>query len=329
MSELNRRQFILGAAAGVLLPHGVEAAEVQREQVERRQQYYESVQARLQHPIEAADGKTVTELTNELKQELGPWFAVFGSLNNLRECKSLLDALAHFGPRQAVWQAQHGPAAQFEILYEQLWSPEREQRLVAAEHTPVLHHVPAAVEPVFAPGQCFPRGWLSSVSDVQWYERGLRSPFVRRRAVDGMALPNPTAFVSERKDRTIRLGMRSSMLPERKAGVIFHEVAHANDWDTGAYPVDFKIQLYWQTLQQCRIAYEQAEHFVTPRKFSALSPFERWRAVMEYWADEATNYYAGQTSSPSMRQVIEQTVARTDQAFVPGTAYGRALSQLG
>lgn len=331
MRNFSRREFLAGLGAALVMPKSAEASEShEHERAALRQEQFDLLMADWSEPQERLEGHSLSELCSDLRDQFGPWFVVFAKLNELHHMQELLTHLSRLPRNHPSWSSDRGPAADFEALYDRLWSGVTEKEKAQNETTPKLTEVPDPLKEMFESPDVLPQGFRAPVKEVVWHDGRLHSPFMPRGgAVDGMSLPTPESFFSERKMRRIHVGIPSYESADRKMEVIFHEFAHANDWDTGDYPADYKIYLYWKVTQLARERREKdTQHVNMLRPFSELSFYERWREVMECWPTMATQYFMGEELLPEERSVIASTIARIDPEFNSAQSRARGIALL-
>ncbi len=268
---------------------------------------------------------------------MGAWSQVFFSQNKILDALRLVENLNAYTPDDPRWTTQHGTAEHVERLYMKYWDHAAVERLqhglppMAVEQPELLCFTSEAqLKDFFAEGRFFPRGWLRpTVKRIRFTKDKPISPF-QSNAV-GYAVPDANSFFSPEGRRNITLQGTSSYAGDHLLPAVlpklYHEIAHANDWDTGNYPADTKIDFYWRTIQRAtatdRDSAMNHDSFLNPPR----NDYERWRGIMEYWADIAEKYMTNQKLADADAALVRECIAMSDQTFNPQRVYPEARTE--
>lgn len=338
MKSPSRREVIVGLGAAMLA--GKAEAKPKQERLEHHEDAQEQHAALMElwyTPQDQFEGHSLAEMTDDLREYFGEWYVPFNTINQIGRMRHLVDKLADDDRHSPAWSKPDGAASHLSRLYESYWDSAAVHEEIEHEAIPQLEHPehagidePTAVA-LLAPGAFLPKGWLGSVRTVRWQPKPLRTPFLPGNVAAGMALPTVDSYVSDRNQRNISMVSRDSTLDKRPDIMttyitFLHEFAHANDWDTGNFTADFKIYMYWKTMQLLESLPEdslnQVENFQyqTLQREAKRNNFHRWRAVMEFWPELFTDYMARQDQMPEHIEFVERVIQETDPTFNRETA---------
>lgn len=329
---VTRREVIAGAL-GFAVAGRAEAGsphvetENTLEASERRQAIHKQMVERWFEPQPDCEGKTGEEMLFELEKTMGEWIVIFKHLNQIDDALHSTMTLQGRQPDDSVWSDPTGPAATLERLYNKYWNAEtfaverQQPKQIAIENADVVGFTSQEeYQDFFADGKFVPKGWLHPIKKIKLSEKSLSSVFVG--PIQGQSVHTPADFMHKESQRVVKLGgftaMNGQQLLETRLGEIYHEINHANDWDTGHYPADVKIKTYWRVVQRM----QQPDNGGTSLKTKTYhqqnaSGYERWRNAMEYWAEISTQYCQNSPLAPEDRQIVQAVVDATDPDFDP------------
>lgn len=151
-------------------------------------------------------------------------------------------------------------------------------------------------------------------------DRLLSSVFVGR--IVGQSVHTPADFMHKESKRVLKFSGRTAFndrfLLKSRIGDIYHEIAHANDWDTGHYPADLKIKTYWQVVQRMQQPDNGGTSLMTKTYHQQnTSGYERWRNAMEYWAEISSQYCQDTPLAAEDQQIVQTVIDATDPEYDP------------
>lgn len=331
-SGVTRREVIAGAF-GFAVAGRAEARSPQTETentletAERRQVIHKQMVERWFEPQPDCEGKTGEEMLSELETTMGEWIVIFKHLNQIDDALHSTMTLQDRQPDDSVWSEPTGPAAGLEQLYNKYWNAEtfaverQQPKQVAIENADLVgFSSQEEYQEFFADGEFVPRGWLSAIKKIQLAEKSLSSIFVG--PIKGQSVHTPADFMHKESQRVLRLGgftaMNGQQLLETRLGEIYHEINHANDWDTGHYPADLKIKTYWRVVQRMQQPDNGGTSLTTETYHQPnASGYERWRNAMEYWAEISTQYFQNTPLAPEDQKIVKTVVDATDPDYDP------------
>lgn len=325
---INRREFLAGALGLAVTSEALASSEHTAELAERRRQVFERLQRLWQEPQPDCEGKSPAVMLRDIETTLGEWAAVFKHVNHVGQVEQLMTRLGRVAETDPVWSATNGPAAQLEELHDRYWNPatfvaERQTaRPLRLERPELLGFADdTAAEEFFSDGEFVPRGWLQPVQALIPVDKPMRSPFTGTRHIEGKSVHTPATLMAKAAERVIHLRAETDSIDPRyslkeQVPFLYHEIAHANDWDTGHYPADLKIKTYWKVLQRLQTEKHSGTSLLTRvHNHERASHYERWRAGMEYWAEIATQYCANEQLADEDFAIVDAVVRTGDPSF--------------
>ncbi len=302
------------------LEHSLETAH-------RRQAIHAHMVERWFEPQADCEGKTGEEMLSDLEKSMGEWIVIFKHLNQIDRALHCTLVLQDAQPDDGVWSDPSGPAATLELLYNKYWNAEtfvverQQPKQIAIENADLVgFSSQEEYQDFFADGEFVPKGWLSSIKNIQFFKKPLSSVFVG--PIKGQSVHTPADFMHKESVREVKLGgftaMNGQQLLETRLSEIYHEINHANDWDTGHYPADLKIKTYWRVVQRMQQTDNGGTSLMTKtHRQQTASGYERWRNAMEYWAEVSTQYLQNKPLAPEDTQIVEAVVRATDSDYDP------------
>lgn len=337
--SLTRREFIAGAVMGLAAasigrveakskkPDQTTTPEINLETAHRRQAIHAHMTERWFTPQTDCDGKSHADMLSELHKTMGEWIRIFKHLNKIEQALACTTNLQNLPPNDPAWAQASGPAAELEALYHSYWDADTfatERRQPEPIHIENADYVGFRDEThyreFFTDGQFVPKGWLQPVKKMVFTDYLLNSIIAGR--ISGQSVPTLDGFLHKESKRELKLSGRTAFngrfLLQDKIDDIYHEIAHANDWDTGHYPADLKIKTYWKVVQRMQLP-QQGGTSVRTRAYhhENASRYDRWRNAMEYWAEISKDYCQNKKLAPEDQAIVEAVVRSSDPDYDP------------
>lgn len=326
---LNRREFLFGLAGAVIA--GADTLEALgktsetelRERAEKRKAIYREMESKIQE-------RQLEKKVQEIRDFVGVFAGEFLLQNDVPSLFRVMHTLSECAENDPLWSAESGAAAQLENHYETRWSQQTFDQLKQAQPEMKIEHPQRLgfasqqeAEEFFAEGRFFPTGWLRpEVRSMRWVDGFPFSPV--EQGATAYALPEVRNFFVPHGRRNITYAGKTAFgddfLLRGQLDEIYHETAHANDWNTGKYPNDFKIEWYHTMIQRVQAADRDVNGHHEAYLRSPHSSFRNWRAVTEYWANICQKYFTDQERLlVADRGLVESVIRKSDARFDPQT----------